>query len=107
MSFGVVTLFPIHNIVVVTSPMGDQAPPALAAMIINPANHILVSRFLMTLCRIVINTIVAVRLSIIADKTKANIEKIKSNPYFDIVLINSSLTHCSCLETSHMVGCQQ
>ena len=36
----VVTFSPIHNIVVVTSPIGDHAPPALAAMIINPTNHI-------------------------------------------------------------------
>ena len=28
------TFFPIQSIVVVTSPMGDQAPPAFAAMII-------------------------------------------------------------------------
>jgi hypothetical protein len=28
----VLTFFPIHNIVVVTSPIGDQAPPAFAAM---------------------------------------------------------------------------
>ena len=28
------TFLPIHNMVVVTSPIGDQAPPALAAMII-------------------------------------------------------------------------
>ena len=31
------TFFAIHNIVVVTSPMGDQAPPALAAIMIIPA----------------------------------------------------------------------
>ena len=33
------TLFPIHNIVVVISPIGDHAPPALAAIIIKPAYH--------------------------------------------------------------------
>ena len=33
------TLLPIHNIVVVMSPIGDQAPPALAAIIIKPAYH--------------------------------------------------------------------
>ena len=36
---GVVTFLPIHNIVVVTSPMGDHAPPALAVTMIIPANH--------------------------------------------------------------------
>ena len=40
-NFRVVTLFAIHNIVVVTSPIGDQAPPAFAAMIIIPRkNHL-------------------------------------------------------------------
>ena len=36
---GTVTLSAIHNIVVVTSPIGDQAPPALAEITIKPANH--------------------------------------------------------------------
>ena len=37
----VVIWSPIHNIVVVTSPMGDHAPPAFAAMIIIPRkNHL-------------------------------------------------------------------
>ena len=75
----------IHNIVVVTSPIGDQAPPALALIIIKPANQSLVSRSLITFCRIVINTIVAVRLSIIADKIKASIENIQSN--FRLLLV--------------------
>src|SRR5688572_3954934 len=30
---------PIHNIVVVTSPKGDHAPPAFAAIIIAPAKY--------------------------------------------------------------------
>ncbi len=30
---------PVHSMIVVTSPMGDQAPPQLAAMIITLANH--------------------------------------------------------------------
>ena len=33
----VVTCPPIHSMVVVTSPMGDQAPPALAAITTSPA----------------------------------------------------------------------
>ena len=36
---GVVTFLPIHSMVVVTSPMGDQAPPAFAATIMSPANQ--------------------------------------------------------------------
>ena len=30
---------PIHNIIVVTSPMGDHAPPELAAIMTNPPNN--------------------------------------------------------------------
>ena len=71
--------------VVVTSPIGDQAPPAFAAITISPENHNLVSRFLITFCKIVINTMVAVRLSIIADKTKAKMEKITNSPFLDLV----------------------
>ena len=47
-NFTVVTLSPIQSIVVVTSPIGDQAPPAFAEIIINPANHILVLRTMTT-----------------------------------------------------------
>ena len=32
--FSVLTFFPIQSMVVVTSPIGDQAPPALAAIMI-------------------------------------------------------------------------
>ena len=35
----VVTLLAIHNMVVVTSPIGEKAPPALAATTISPANQ--------------------------------------------------------------------
>ena len=42
------TLLAIQSMVVVTSPMGDQAPPALAAIIIIPANQSLVSLSLIT-----------------------------------------------------------
>ena len=59
------TLLPIHNIVVVTSPIGDQAPPAFAAMIIKPANHNLSLFSLISFLKIVIRTMVAVKLSII------------------------------------------
>ena len=83
----VVTFFPIHNIVVVTSPIGDQAPPAFAAIIINPANQILVSLLGTTFCKIVIKTIVAVKLSIMAERTKAKIAKIHSNFLLDLVFL--------------------
>ena len=83
----VVTLSPIHSMVVVTSPIGDQAPPALAAIIISPANHARVFRSKITFCRMVIKTMVAVRLSIIADKIKARMAKIHNKPFFWVVLI--------------------
>ena len=70
---------------VVTSPIGDHAPPALAAIIINPANQILVSLSGTTFCKIVIKTIVAVKLSIMAERTKAKIAKIHSNFLLDLV----------------------
>ena len=69
-NFGVVTFPPIQSMVVVTSPIGDHAPPAFAAIIISPAYHtrslLLESNFR----SMVINTIVAVRLSMMAGKDK-------------------------------------
>ena len=62
--------------VVVISPIGDHAPPALAAIIIKPAYHNFNDLTFTSFCRRVINTIVAVRLSIIAERTKANAPKI-------------------------------
>ena len=38
-NIGTVTLSAIQSIVVVTSPIGDHAPPAFAAITIKPANH--------------------------------------------------------------------
>ena len=73
------TLLAIHNIVVVTSPIGDQAPPAFAAIIIKPANQILSSLLLTIFCRIEIKTIVAVKLSIIAESMNARMANIHSN----------------------------
>ena len=61
---------PIHSIVVVTSPIGVQAPPALAAITIKPANNIL-SSFSASNFRIKeIMTIVVVKLSRIALRKK-------------------------------------
>ncbi len=65
--------------VVVTSPIGDQAPPAFAAIMINPANQIRSSLTFTIFCKMEINTIVAVKLSMIADKTNANPEKVHNN----------------------------
>src|SRR5690606_118019 len=59
---------PIHSMVVVTSPMGVHAPPALAAIIIIPAN---VRRISLSGISLRINdtiTIDVVRLSSIADR---------------------------------------
>ena len=58
------TLWFIHNMVVVTSPIGDQAPPEFAAIMINPAYHFRKSGSVIIFLRILISTIVAVRLSI-------------------------------------------
>ena len=84
----VVTFSPIHSMVVVTSPMGDHAPPAFAAMIISPANQIRSLFSAINFLRIVINTIVAVRLSMMADKIKAKIHMIHNSDLFLFVLIN-------------------
>ena len=72
---------------VVTSPMGDQAPPAFAAIMISPANQILTFLSGITFCKIVIKTIVAVKLSIIAERKNASIAKIHNNFFLDLVLM--------------------
>ena len=81
MSLAVVTLF-LSKAAIVVTPIGDQAPPELADIIIKPANHILVLRSLMTFCNIVIKTMVAVRLSMIAERMNAKEEKINSKPFW-------------------------
>ena len=79
---GVVTLSPIQSIVVVTSPIGDHAPPALAAIIISPAYHNRMFLSETTFCKMDISTIVAVRLSIIADRINAKPQKIHRIVFF-------------------------
>lgn len=74
--------------VVVTSPIGDHAPPALAAITISPANQSRNSFSFTTFCKMVIKTIVAVRLSIIADNAKPKKVKIHNNFCLLFVLIN-------------------
>ena len=82
-----VTLSCIQSMVVVTSPIGDQAPPAFAATMIIPANHILSSLSLIIFLKIVMSTMVAVRLSMIADNMKARIQTIHRSLDFFLVLI--------------------
>ena len=71
-----------------TSPIGDQAPPALAAITIKPANHKRNSLSFTIFCKIVINTIVAVRLSMIADNTNPKVVNNQSNFVLLFVFIN-------------------
>ena len=78
--------------VVVTSPIGDHAPPALAAITINPAYHSLSDLFATNFCRIEISTIVAVKLSIIADKPNAKIENTHSIAILLLYFIKSLIT---------------
>ena len=85
--FTSLTLFPIQSIVVVMSPIGDHAPPALAAIIIKPAYHNFKDLTLTSFCKRVISTIVAVRLSIIAERTKASNPKIHKILTLLLVLI--------------------
>ena len=81
-----VNLFANHNIVVVTSPIGENAPPALAAITIAEAD---LSKFfplknLLAICK---NTIVVVRLSRKAEETKASNAIIKNwdlSPNFNL-----------------------
>ena len=61
---------PIHNMVVVTSPMGDQAPPALAAMTTTPTKYIRVDLSETSLRNSVTITMAVVKLSSTADRKK-------------------------------------
>ena len=70
---GVETFLPIQSIVVVTSPMVVTSSTSnIVAITINAAYQILSFLSETTFCKIDISTIVAVKLSIIADKIKAN-----------------------------------
>ena len=63
---------PIHSMVVVTSPMGDQAPPALAAITTRPAKMSWSSARASSLRNREIITMVVVRLSSAADRKNVN-----------------------------------
>ena len=74
----VVNCPPIHSMVVVTSPIGDQAPPALAAMTTIPAKSQRVWRSSMSLRNNDTITIDVVRLSSKAEKKKVRMQTIQS-----------------------------
>ena len=68
---------PIHSIIVVTSPIGDQAPPAFAARIKTPAKSHNVSLSLISFGSNAAITIAVVRLSRTAEKKNVIILKIQ------------------------------
>ena len=80
---------PIHNIIVVTSPIGDHAPPALAARIKTPANNHNVSLSLISFGRRAAITIAVVRLSKTAEKKNVITLKIQIKYTFLFVVILS------------------
>ena len=79
MIFSVVIWPPIHSIVVVTSPIGVQAPPALAAITMIPAKNRRSSWSSISLRISEIITIVVVRLSSAADRKKVTKPMIHSS----------------------------
>ena len=89
---GVVSWPPIQSIVVVTSPIGDQAPPALAEIITIPAKIHLVSLSLISFLNKEIITIDVVRLSSTAEKKKVIMQIIQSSLTLLLVFILSVIT---------------
>ena len=84
-----VTCPPIQSIIVVISPIGDQAPPALADSITIPAN---IHKFSLSLISFVSKadiTIAVVKLSRAAEKKKVIIHKIHIKATFLLVVILS------------------
>ena len=79
--------------VVVTSPIGDHAPPALAAITTMAANHKRSSRLIINLRNRVTRTMVAVKLSIIAERIKAKIPIIHNNLF--LLLVRTALFRIS------------
>ena len=82
------TFSPIQSMVVVISPIGDHAPPALAATMIIPAYQSLRVLSLTSFCNMVIKTIVAVKLSMIAERINAKKHMIHKILTLLFVLIN-------------------
>ena len=75
--------------IVVTSPIGDHAPPAFADKMIMPANSHLSSLSLIIFPISVAITIAVVKLSKAAEKKKVIVHKIHINLTFLVVLILS------------------
>src|SRR5690606_26002181 len=89
---GAVICPPIHNMVGVTSPIGDQAPPALAATTISPAQNKRVSRLAPSFRLSDTITVVDVRLSRLADKIKVT-QKITHQSFLELVVRMRSVTN--------------
>ena len=83
---------PIHNMVVVTSPIGDQAPPALAEITTIAANRSRSSCFCNSFLVSEIITIVAVKLSRTALKKKDRNPTIHNKCESFLVLIRDVIT---------------
>ena len=83
----VVTWPPIHNMMVVTSPIGDHAPPALAAIITKPPNNHTLSFFLMILRSNALIIMAVVMLSNPEERKKVIQDMIHNNlTLFDVVI---------------------
>ena len=86
MMLALVTSPAIHNMMVVTSPIGDHAPPALAARITMLAKMRRSLRSIILRSNAII-TIEVVRLSSTADMKKVRMQMIHSRRVFFLVLI--------------------
>src|SRR5688572_8891520 len=82
-----VTCPPIHSMVVVTSPIGDQAPPAFAAITIIPTKNRRISLFGINFRTNETITMVVVRLSRTAERKKATQHTIHKRVLGFLVLI--------------------
>ena len=80
---------PIQSMVVVTSPIGDQAPPALAAITIIPAKNRRISLSGINFRTKETITMVVVKLSNTEDKKKATIHTTQSRAIGFFVLMRS------------------
>src|SRR5512133_175098 len=87
-----VILLPIQSIVVVTSPIGVQAPPAFAAITVIPAKNILSSLLSENFDRREIMTMVVVRLSRTAERKKMIIDIIHKSLCLLVKLITFVIT---------------
>ena len=96
-----VNWLPIQSMVVVMSPIGDQAPPAFAAMTTTPAKTHRVSLSSTNFLNSETMTMEVVRLSKTAEKKNVRMLKIQINRTLLSVLIRSVITEKpSCASTS-------